>query len=95
MESLYFLWKGHRVGIVTPKARDLLPNPYWVSPPCLTHYGIEFYADGLHMAFPVHVAFSMWTVLPLSSLVPIWGGEVRIWVSLHFLISRRRGKLQG
>lgn len=62
------------MGIVSPKARDLPPNPSWVSPPCLTCYGREFYVDGLHVVFPVHVAFSMWTVLPLSSLVPTRGG---------------------
>lgn len=48
---------------------------------------------GLPMAFAVHVAFSMWTVLPLSPLVPTWVGWGRVWVSLQFLISRRRGTL--
>lgn len=45
------------------------------------------------MTFPVHVAFSMWTVLPLSPLVPTCVGWGRVWVSLQFLISRRRGRL--
>lgn len=37
-------------------------------------YGGEFYVDALQMTFPVPVAFSMWTILPLSPLVPTWVG---------------------
>lgn len=37
---------------------------------CLICYDGEFYVDALHMTFPVPVAFSMWTILPLLWFLP-------------------------
>lgn len=63
---------GRELGWGWPSPRpDFALNP---SPTCLICYGGEFCVDGLHMIFPVHVAFSMSTVLPFSPLVPTWVG---------------------
>lgn len=72
-EWLHILWKGAKMGMISPKARLAL-GPSWVPPTCLICDGGEFCVDGLHMTFPVHVAFPMSTVLPFSPVVPTWVG---------------------
>lgn len=61
--------------MISPKARDL---PAVLPVPPLVSFVMGRVLCGWLVMFPIHVVFSIWTILPLSFLVPTWVELLRV-----------------